>query len=175
MVRHARHALCLLSLVGLSAEAAAGCWGSRSEAGAKVRALQSMLMVGTLRCRAFGLDITQPYNLFVVANRTTLQEANAMIKAHLAAEAPALAERRYDSFTTALANRYGDADTSREVCGTLAGLALEASEAGGFEALAAMAERAEVDPLLPGGRCSAGLSAVVLEGEGEPEGEYPGR
>ena len=37
---------------------AAGCWAASDVAAAKVRDLQTMLMVATLRCRAGGIDVS---------------------------------------------------------------------------------------------------------------------
>ena len=160
----AARAAAFAAVLGCAGQAGAVCWSEASAAAASIRDLQSRLMVGTLRCNALGLDITEPYNRFVRANRVSLQSANAAIKAQLAADGAATAERRYDSFTTALANQYGAAATTGEVCAELANLALEASEAAGDKALLLeLAERYEERPELPDGRCPAPLAAIVLD------------
>src|SRR3954469_13964992 len=64
-----------------SASAAMSCWDEHETAAAKIRDLQSRLMVATLRCRAIGIDVLTAYNDFVRVNRSTLQEANGVIKA----------------------------------------------------------------------------------------------
>ena len=160
----AGRAAALAAALGFAGQAGAVCWSEASAAAATIRDLQSRLMVGTLRCNAFGLDITEPYNRFVRSNRESLQAANATIKAQLAADGPASAERRYDSFTTALANQYGAAATSGEVCAELANLAVEAAEAAGDQQLlVALAERYEPRPALPDGRCSLPLALIALD------------
>jgi hypothetical protein len=154
----------LAAALGVAGKAGAVCWNETSAAAATIRDLQSRLMVGTLRCNAYGLDITEPYNRFVRSNRVSLQAANAAIKAQLAADGAASAEQRYDSFTTALANQYGAAATSGEVCAELANLALEAAEAAGDQhALVALAERYEARPALPDGRCAVPLASISLD------------
>ena len=61
------------------ASAAMSCWDQHETAAAKIRDLQSRLMVATLRCRAIGIDVLTAYNDFVRINRSTLQEANGVI------------------------------------------------------------------------------------------------
>jgi len=136
------------------AEAAMGCWNGESAAAAKVRDLQSRLMVATLRCRAIGVDLLTDYNQFVRDNRSTLQAANGVIKAQFASGYGPAGETAYDSFTTALANAYGGDATSGEICETTAGAAREAAAAAGdVGKLLAIAERFGPSPDLPGGEC----------------------
>ena len=52
------------------AQAAMSCWNDTEVAAARVRDLQSRLMVDALRCRAFGIDILGAYNEFVRSNRS---------------------------------------------------------------------------------------------------------
>ena len=80
---------------------------------AKVRDLQSRLMVATLRCQAMGVDVAGAYNRFVAANRATLQGANGVLMAQFRAGSGARAQVHYDRFATALANIYGDDATDR--------------------------------------------------------------
>ena len=93
-----------------------GCWNEIQVAAAKVRDLQSRLMVATLRCPAMGVDVAGAYNRFVAANRTTIQGANGVIMAAFRAGHGGQAQIQYDRFATALANIYGDDATNREVC-----------------------------------------------------------
>ena len=94
--------------IGLAAPAQASCWSEADMDAAKVRDLQSRLMVATLRCNAAGVDVTHAYNRFVVANRETLQGINGVLMTQFA---PVLATTRRKSITTAtqtaLANAYG--------------------------------------------------------------------
>ena len=60
-----------MALQSVPAQAAMACWYETEVAAARVRDLQSRLMVDALRCRAFGIDILGAYNEFVRSNRAT--------------------------------------------------------------------------------------------------------
>ena len=143
-----------------TAQADSGCWNSEQAAAARVRDLQSRLMVATLRCKAFGIDVLAPYNSFVTVNRETLQAANGVLKAQFAAGFGSEGESAYDRFTTSLANQYGADATTDQVCAETADAALEAVEDGGdVTRLLAIAERLGAAPELPGGACPIRFSA----------------
>jgi hypothetical protein len=136
------------------AQAAMACWGPQQAAAAKLRDLQSKLMVATMRCQAMGLDVLGAYNDFVRVNRTTIQAANGVIRAQFAAGHGAEGEDYYDRFTTALANEYGDDPTDDAVCEATAGIAAEAAAAqGDVTMLLDLADRLGPTPQLPGGEC----------------------
>ena len=136
------------------AQATMNCWNETQVAAAKVRNLQSRLMVATLRCQGLGIDITAAYNRFVVANRTTIQGANSVIMAQFRSGVGRDAQRHYDSFATSLANAYGGEATDRTICAETAMVADEGANAGGdIERLVALENRLGVMPALPGGRC----------------------
>jgi hypothetical protein len=142
------------------AEAAMSCWGQQEAAAAKIRNLQSRLMVATIRCRTMGVDVLTSYNDFVTVNRDTIQAANGVIKAQFEAGHGAEGQTFYDSFTTALANAYGADPTNGEICDETAEVASEAVAAkGDIGALLALAERAGPPPELPGGECPISFSA----------------
>src|SRR5688500_19616430 len=113
------------------AAAAMSCWNERETAAAKIRDLQSRLMVATLRCRAIGIDVLTAHNDFVRINRSTLQEANGVIKAQFDRGYGREGQRCYDSFTTAMANQYGADATSGQACQETASVAAEAVAAEG--------------------------------------------
>jgi hypothetical protein len=138
----------------LPAQAAMGCWNETELAAAKVRDLQSRLMVASLRCSAMGVDITPAYNRFVVANRETIQGANRVLLAQFRAGYGDEADLYYDRFATALANAYGDDATDRTICADTALVAEEAAAASGnVSALVALEDRFGFAPALPGGQC----------------------
>jgi hypothetical protein len=142
------------------AAAAMSCWDQHETAAAKIRDLQSRLMVATLRCRAIGIDVLTAYNDFVRINRSTLQEANGVIKAQFDRGYGLDGERFYDSFTTAMANHYGADETSGTVCEETAEIAAEAAAADGDVArLVDLADRTGGSPELPGGVCPITLTA----------------
>lgn len=153
-----KYGLCLAASVmvmgAVPAHSAMSCWNESQTAAARVRDLQSRLMVDALRCRAFGIDILGAYNEFVRSNRATLQAANAVIMAQFARGYGRGAQTEYDRFTTALANSYGGAETSGETCAESAAVAAEAVAAGGdVERLVEIEERFGAAPALPGGQC----------------------
>src|SRR5687767_12068066 len=142
------------------AQAAMSCWGQQETAAAKIRDLQSRLMVATMRCQAMGVDVLGAYNDFVRVNRTTIQAANGVIKAQFQAGHGIEGETFYDRFTTALANEYGDDPTNGEICDQTADVAAEAAAAqGDIGLLLALAERIGPPPPLPGGECPISFSA----------------
>ena len=143
------------------AQAAMGCWNQRDASAAKVRDLQSRLMVASLRCRAMGFDILPSYNKFVRTSRGALQDSNGLIKARFAAAyGKGAAQSRYDSFTTAMANTYGGDQTSQEICRETAAIAKEAAEADGdIDRLVAIGESMGRTPRLPGGECPVAFAA----------------
>lgn len=141
------------------AQAAMSCWGQQESAAAKIRDLQSRLMVATVRCRAMGVDVLTAYNDFVRVNRETIQAANGVIRARFEAGHGLEAQTFYDRFTTALANEYGDDPTNEEVCGETAEVAGEAAAAqGDITLLLALADRTGAPPQLPGGQCPISFS-----------------
>jgi hypothetical protein len=142
------------------ASAAMACWNEHETAAAKIRDLQSRLMVATLRCRAIGIDVLTAYNDFVRINRSTLQEANVVIKAQFDRGYGREGQRFYDIFTTAMANQYGADATSGEVCEETAAVAAEAVAAeGDVVRLVELADRIGGSPELPGGVCPVTLTA----------------
>lgn len=141
---------------------AATCWNQQEEAAAKVRDLQSRLMVATMRCRAMGIDILQAYNEFVRTNRSTIQAANGVIKAQFMTAHGREGQVFYDRFTTALANEYGADPTSSAICSETEDAAVEAAEANGdLVRLLMVAEHMGSEPHLPGGRCPITFSALA--------------
>jgi len=142
------------------AQAAMSCWGQQQAAAAKIRDLQSRLMVATMRCQAMGVDVLTAYNDFVRVNRSTIQAANGVIKAQFETGYGGEGEDFYDRFTTALANEYGADPTTDAICGETAAAAEEATLAeGDVGRLLDLAERMGPPPDLPGGECPITFSA----------------
>ena len=154
-------AAAIACFASVPAQAAMGCWNETQVAAAKVRNLQSRLMVATLRCQGLGVDITGAYNRFVVANRTTIQGANTVILAQFRSGVGRDAERHYDSFATSLANAYGGDATDRAICAQTEMAADEAAGAAGdIDRLVALENRLGVMPPLPGGQCEVSFGEV---------------
>ncbi len=146
--------------VPTTANAQAGCWNQTQVAAAKVRDLQSRLMVATLRCSAMGVNVAAAYNRFLAANRDTIRGANAVLMDQFQATHGRQAQAQYDSFTTAMANIYGDDSTSESVCAETVVLAEEAAAtAGDIDALVAIEDRLGFVSALPGGQCTVSFAA----------------
>lgn len=144
-------------------QAAMSCWTDTQVAAAKVRDLQSRLMVATLRCQAMGENVTAAYNRFVAANRTTIQNANGVIMAAFREGHGGQAQAHYDRFATALANIYGDDATDLGVCAETAAAAEEAAAAAGdIRQLVTIAHRLGDTPELPGGQCEISFASAQI-------------
>lgn len=136
------------------AHAAMGCWSQKHAAAAKIRDLQSRLMVATMRCRAMGIDILPAYNEFVRTNRTTIQAANEVIKAQFSNGFGSRGQTEYDRFTTSLANAYGADATNQSICQETAARARDAVAANGeAQTLLRIVDAMGATPSLPGGEC----------------------
>lgn len=140
--------------VATSAQAAP-CWTAEPASAARIRDLQTYLMVETLRCQVMGYNLTPEYNAFVAANRTAIAGANSQLKAFfIRAEGPVYGQSAYDRFTTSLANAYGSARTNADSCFMARSVAQEgAAMANSHEGLLMIADRQALSPRLPGGRC----------------------
>jgi hypothetical protein len=133
-------ALALCVLANPARATSTSGWSQADISAAKIRELQTRLMVAALRCRAGGIDILASYNRFVGADRDQLRAANDRLKAHFMAAGAATGERDYDRYTTALANSYGASQWGPGSCEQAARLADDAIAARGK--LIAVAERA---------------------------------
>ena len=131
----------------------AACWTQNEVAAAKVRDLDTMLMVSGLRCRFKSTALLQTYNAIVARHRAALTEANMLLRSHFSPAAGG--ENELDRYITRVANRYG-AGAEALTCESLQSSAEAAlNEASTLPALVALADRAAVAPELPGGACDA--------------------
>jgi hypothetical protein len=156
-------AAALMICVSAPAQAVMGCWNETQVAAAKVRDLQSRLMVATLRCSAMGVNVAEPYNRFVRANMAAIQGANGVLMAQFRSGfgGQAQGQVQYDRFATAMANVYGDDATDRTVCAQTAALAEEAAAAqGDVNQLVAIENRLGSEPELPGGQCGINFASA---------------
>jgi len=146
----------------IAAPVQAACWTAESVAAAKIRDLQSMLMVATLRCQVAGFDIAGDYNAYINANRTVIGETNAVLKRLFAASADrAEAMNGYDAFTTKLANAYGNGKADSAACANAAATAQEGvAMANSIDGLLLVAERNGIDTQVPGGSCGMTFASV---------------
>lgn len=145
----------------VAAPAQANCWKADAVAAAKVRDMETMLMVSALRCRASG-DLLARYNAFVVQSRGPLTEVNDTLRGHFAESVgKSGALDAYDNFVTAIANRYG-AGAAGLSCADMDAIADAAlAEGTSFAALADLAQRAGVVPVLNEAACDVQVAVLT--------------
>lgn len=148
---------CVLA-AALVAGPAQACWNDAEVAAAKIRDMETMLMVSALRCRLQGHDFLAEYNGFIGQSRPALTRVNDDLRGHFDG---AGGLDGYDRYVTAIANRYG-AGVDGLACGDMASI-LEAAlaEGGSYEGLARLAEAAQIAPALEGGRCEFVVAAAT--------------
>jgi hypothetical protein len=140
----------------------AACWSAEHADAARVRDLQTFLMVETLRCSAVGFNISRQYNAFVRGNRAAIGQANDKLKTFfIKSSGPVYGQTAYDRFTTRLANTYGASPTSADTCDSARSVAEEAAQMeNDSEGLMMIADRQGLDPALPGGLCGRNSMAA---------------
>jgi hypothetical protein len=140
----------LLSLCLATPSAAQSCWNGAEIKAAKVRDLQTLLMVGALQCRSSKYDVLADYNKFVRAHRATISAHNDVLKTHFK---QAGNQRDYDKFTTALANNRSIGASAPGFCKETAALAAKLAKANRTE-VEEIAERTIATPKGVGRSCS---------------------
>lgn len=93
-------------LVALSATAMPAV-GQSSSSAERVRRLDMMLMVTSLRCRTTADNFQADYRNFTQRQYASLQKANADLRRQFAAKGEQGANRELDRISTDMANRYG--------------------------------------------------------------------
>lgn len=153
-----------LTVAALPAQASAACWQDHEVSAAKVRNLQSMLMVAALQCSGPNFRTSEHYDNFVRQNRSTLVGHNDALKSYfMRAHGIRDGQRAYDAFTTALANSHSDyaMATGASFCHTADSLVRLAATSTG-EDLLILASNVSERPFGVGDYCSE--SAPVLAG-----------
>lgn len=153
--------------VGLAVAAAgpaeASCWTPREVSAARVKELDTKLMVAALQCRNGGSNMFVTYNAVVARHRTVLAANNEQIRAHFTAAVGLKAMvAAYDSYVTRVANRYGAA-TDEASCGrmTIVAQALLDTPSSN-EALDAQAQNAAIDAVAVDEQCNVTLETIVI-------------
>ncbi len=138
----------------------ASCWQAEEASAAKVRDLQTRLMVAGLKCRGNGPEMLAVYNRFVVAHRSSIQRYNNVLRARfIRLSGKSGGERDYDRYTTALANAYGATDADQQACDEMVVLAKRAVLARPAE-LVPLAEDFGLDPKMSGGVCRIRMASA---------------
>ncbi len=150
----------MIAAICVDVPAKAACWGEADVSAAKVRDLETMLMVSALRCRAGDPAILPAYNSLVKQSRGALTAVNDQLRAHFRSgigEAAGL--NAYDHYVTALANRYG-AGAQGLSCADMASILSAANaEGGSASGLARLASDAGIEPVLDDVRCAESFAA----------------
>jgi hypothetical protein len=98
-----------LAILGLASGAAtpvaAACWEAEEYEAARMRDLQTVLMVSALKCGRADPEMPGAYNKWVGRAKPKLLAGEQKLLAHFVREGD---QSKYDKFTTALANRYSD-------------------------------------------------------------------
>lgn len=152
-------ALVVMSIVGavLSSPAHAACWEGQAVKAAKIRDLQTMMMVGALRCRGTRDNLLPAYNRFVNNNRAALSAGNDALRGHFLQMGSGQAG--YDRFTTSLANSYGAGQKGISDCDQLRDIAEDAANAKGrTDKLLEIADELGVNPVGSGKQCRVNVA-----------------
>lgn len=154
VIRSTVAAAMLLAMPLGSAQAA--CWNETAISAAKVRDMETMLMVSALRCRVKDPAILPAYNKFVRTSRAALTQVNETLRRQFADQGGL---NGYDRYVTSVANRYG-AGTEGLSCEDMSSiLAAAQSESGSLAGLSRLAAAANVQPILAGSRCDISVAS----------------
>ena len=139
---------------------AASCWSAEEVAAAKIRDLQTRMMVAGLKCRGDGPEMLAAYNRFVVVHRTSIQRHNNILRGRfIRIGGKSGGERDYDRYTTAMANAYGSTEADHQACREVTALARRAASAKPVE-LVAIAEDYGLQPKMAGGSCPMRMAST---------------
>ncbi len=115
--------LCLV----ISPAYAQSCAVIAAQSSAKVRELQSVLMVGALQCRSVpGNTVIADYNRFIAVHKVALQNHNTALRAHFMRSALKTGAADFDQFTTRLANANASSASGAGFC-TMIGQLVQAA------------------------------------------------
>jgi len=103
----------LVSVSLMATPAMAACWEADEYEAARIRDIQTMLMVSALKCGRAHPEMPVLYNQWVGRAKTQLLEGEKKLVSHFVREGDKL---NYDKFTTALANKYSDLAEDERFC-----------------------------------------------------------
>lgn len=154
--------LAVLAITVPVAPAQAACWTAEQVSAAKVRDLDTMLMVASLRCRHTNVAVLESYNNYVVRHRKPLVQVNDVLRTHYASPDKNAAMAGYDNYVTKIANRYG-AGAEGLTCNDMQSIVEAMSaEQPQIEALIAVAERAGVKPYIDAEQCERPFGGAAM-------------
>jgi hypothetical protein len=143
-------ALALAAMV-ISVPAQAACWSDEAMDAARVRDMDTMLMVSALRCRATDHEFLIAYNRFVQSSYKALSAANERLHAQFAGGSKGVG---YDRFVTSLANHYGAGQAGLNCDDMRAILHAAAAEGDSLPGLIRLARASGADPKLDSPQCT---------------------
>lgn len=153
MISVLRKAALAAVVTAMSVQPAQACWTNAAEDAAKIKHLNTMLMVTALRCRNTSDNFLPQYNRFVTKHNALIGSQNNLLKTHLAKTHGARgAEGALDRLSIGYANNYGTGHRKLG-CRDLKQLAASLSTSNhGVATMVAEADKA-VDHRVPGARC----------------------
>ena len=154
MRRFLLQAACATLLISVSVQPAQACWTNAAQDAAKIKHLNTMLMVTALRCRNTSDNFLPEYNRFVARHNSLIGAQNAQLRNHLSATYGARdVENALDRMSIGYANSYGTGHKSMD-CRQLRELASKlASQPLGVVTMAAAADVAVIGQSWSGESC----------------------
>ncbi len=154
MISIFRKAALVAVVTAMAAQPAQACWSNAAQDAAKIKHLNTMLMVTALRCRNTADNFLPQYNRFVGKHNGLIGSQNNVLKAHLAqTHGAGGALNALDRMSIGYANSYGNGHKLMN-CGQLKDLAAKlAAEPHGVVTMAAVADSAITGQSWSGGTC----------------------
>lgn len=151
----------IMGSVAVSGTAQAACWTPAEVDAAKIRDLQSRLMVSALRCEKSEHNLLPEYNRFVRNKKPMLQMGNDVLRAHFAkGKTKQQALEDYDRYAVSLANSYGAGSGGLSECEGMKHLARSAADSeNNLSSLINVTKLSILSPHLPDGRCGIVLAS----------------
>ena len=146
-------------LVSVSVQPAQACWSNAAQDAAKIKHLNTMLMVTALRCRNTPDNFLPEYNRFVTRHTTLIGAQNNELRNYLSATYGARgAEGALDRMSIGYVNSYGTGHKSMN-CSQLRQLAAKlASEPQGAATMVAVADSVVTGQSWSGAACPARMA-----------------
>jgi hypothetical protein len=154
MISFSKKLAFVAAMVALSSQPAHACWTNAAQDAAKIKHLNTMLMVTALRCRNTPDNFLPQYNRFVTRHNSLIGSQNAALKGYLAQTYGARgAEGALDRMSIGFANSYGNGHKTMN-CKQLKDLATKlSSESHGVVTMAAAADSTVVGQSWSGPVC----------------------
>jgi predicted RNase H-like nuclease len=137
-----------LVALAISLPVHANCWTPEAQSAARLRHLDTMMMVSALRCRNSGHDLMPVYARFVEQNRGVLLASSALLQQHFGSPAA------YDRYVTKIANSYGAGVKGMNCEAVAATATIAAGNAGDLAGLESVADQAGISVTLDDKMCS---------------------